>query len=96
VRQLSVIASNRSYIPNNIYFKLNDFAAGNSFEVFAVSIQSYGLEKIVNRLFGRKGVVWKKPSFFDIFKKRVSRDAASIEAELKEIEKAVSLRLSNL
>lgn len=95
MRQFSVIASNRSYIPNNIYFKLNDFIAGNSFETFAVSIQSYGLEKIVNRFFGRKGVVWRKPSIFDIFKKRVSRDAASIEAELKEIEKAVSLRLSN-
>ena len=89
IRQFSLIASNRSYIPNSIFFSFSDFIATNSFDVFAVSIQSYGIEKLFNRFVGKKGVIWGKNSFLDIFRKRIARDIPSIEEELNNIEKNV-------
>jgi hypothetical protein len=56
---------------------------------FAVHINAYGMEKVINRLVGRKGVYWKKTSFFDIFKRRTARDTSAIDIEIKKYEKAV-------
>ncbi|CAG2163742.1 unnamed protein product, partial [Oppiella nova] len=86
IQHFSLIASNRSYVPNSVYIGFSDFIAGHSFDTFSLSIQSYGLEKVINRFFGQKGSVWSKASVLDIFKKRVVRDANPIDDELKLIE----------
>ena len=91
IQHFSLIASNRSYVPNSVYIGFSDFIAGNSFDTFSLSIQSYGLEKVINRFFGQKGSVWSKPSVWDIFKKRVVRDANPIDDELKLIENIVRI-----
>jgi hypothetical protein len=79
LRVFSVIASNNSYIPTNIYLSMHNLLAGQLFNTFAVSINSYGVERAVNRLFGIKGTAWKKPSRVGKFKKKVCTDASKIE-----------------
>lgn len=89
MRQISMVANNRSYIPSSIYLAAFDSFGPRAFEKFSIQIQSYGLEKVINKLFGHKGAYWRKTSIFDFFKKRTARDAASVDADLKKIEKAV-------
>ncbi|CAG2110598.1 unnamed protein product [Medioppia subpectinata] len=86
IQHLSIIASNRSYVPNSVYITFSDFIAGQSFETFSLTIQSYGLEKLIDRFFGKKGVVWGKNSVFDVFKKRTVRDTNPVDDELKLID----------
>lgn len=84
----SYITSNDSYIPTSMYYGSNDYISGKHYESFSIAYQGFGLDKFFDRIFGPEGLVEKK-SLFDIFKRRVARDTASVEKELKEIDERV-------
>ncbi|XP_050042262.1 vitellogenin-6-like [Dermacentor andersoni] len=49
---LSVLRSEDSFLPQSIYAATQAYAAGNVYEVFALSFEQWGLDRLVNALLG--------------------------------------------
>lgn len=49
---LSIIRSEDSFLPHSVYATTQAYAAGNVYEVFALSFEQWGLDRLVNALLG--------------------------------------------
>ncbi|KAH6941089.1 hypothetical protein HPB50_013287 [Hyalomma asiaticum] len=49
---MSVIRSEDSFLPHSIYASTQAYAAGNVYELFALSFEQWGLDRLVNALLG--------------------------------------------
>ncbi|XP_037288514.2 vitellogenin-6 [Rhipicephalus microplus] len=49
---LSIIRSEDSFLPHSVYASTQAYAAGNVYEVFALSFEQWGMDRLVNALLG--------------------------------------------
>ncbi|XP_077550151.1 vitellogenin-6-like [Haemaphysalis longicornis] len=85
---VEMIRSHDSYLPRNGYLAMKDYVAGKSHDTFAFSFESWGLDRLINRLVGPQPGSTK--SLWDIFgRRRFPRDA--LAKERKEIEDALPI-----
>lgn len=85
---VEMIKSHDSYLPRNLYITMKDYVAGHSTDTVAFSFESWGLDKVFNRLVGPQPGSTKNLWNF-MGRRRFPRDTSA--KERKEIEDAVSL-----
>lgn len=92
---MSVIFSNESMAPTNIYYSSSEIMAGQKFTPTSVSLQAHGLDKLIKRVAGINGILADKESFMDVFslKRRNRRQVTAdlIKQEAQEIDKELKL-----
>lgn len=92
----SVIFSNESMAPSNIYYSTHEIMSGLKLSPMTISIQAHGLDKLIKRVIGVNGLLSDKESFMDVFslKRRTKRQAPEedlIKQEAAEIDKELKL-----
>ncbi|KAL3194887.1 hypothetical protein MRX96_045799 [Rhipicephalus microplus] len=85
---VEMIRSHDSYLPRNLYIVMKDYVAGHSTETVAFSFESWGLDKLLNRLVGPQPGSSKNLWNF-MGRRRFPRDASA--KERKEIEDALHI-----
>jgi hypothetical protein len=92
---MSMIFSNESFTPSNIYYSSSEIMSGLKLTPMSVSVQTHGLDKLVKRVIGINGMLADKESFMDVFslKRRSRRQVAAdlIKQEAQEIDKELKL-----
>ncbi|KAH6941088.1 hypothetical protein HPB50_013286 [Hyalomma asiaticum] len=85
---VEMIRSHDSYLPRNLYINMKDYVAGHSTDTVAFSFESWGLDKVLNRLIGPQPGSTK--NLWNIMgRRRFPRDASA--KERKEIEDALHI-----
>lgn len=91
----SIIFSNESMAPSNIFFSEKEIMSGLKLSPMTVSVQAHGLEKLIKRVVGINGLLSDKESFMDVFslKRRSKRQVSAdlIKQEAAEIDKELKL-----
>ncbi|XP_037527417.1 vitellogenin-6 [Rhipicephalus sanguineus] len=85
---VEMIRSHDSYLPRNLYITMKDYVAGHSTDTVAFSFESWGLDKLFNRLVGPQPGSTKNLWNF-MGRRRFPRDASA--KERKEIEDALHI-----
>ncbi|KAH7971477.1 hypothetical protein HPB49_024500 [Dermacentor silvarum] len=85
---LEMIRSHDSYLPRNLYISMKDYVAGHSTDTVAFSFESWGLDKVLNRLVGPEPGSTKNLWNF-MGRRRFPRDHS--ELERKDIEDALPI-----
>ncbi|KAK8788260.1 hypothetical protein V5799_021965, partial [Amblyomma americanum] len=85
---VSIIRSEDSFLPHNIYASSQVYGAGNVYEVFALTFEQWGLDRLVNALVGpRPGSTWNLWNILG--RRRFTREAS--ETNRKHIEQALPI-----
>nr|ABK40086.2 heme lipoprotein precursor [Amblyomma americanum] len=85
---MEVIRSHDSYFPRNLYINMKDYIAGHSTDTLSLSFESWGMDKLLNKLVGPQPGSSK--SIWDFMgRRRFPRDASA--KERKEIEDSLHI-----
>lgn len=92
---MSVIFSNESMAPSNLFYHSSEIMSGLKLNAMSISVQAHGLDKLIKRVTGIQGLLADKESFMDVFslKRRSKRQASTdlIKQELAEIDRELKL-----
>lgn len=92
---MSMIVSNESFAPTNIYYASTEFMSGLKIVPMTISVQAHGLDKLIKRVIGINGMLSDKETILDLFslKKRQKRQAADkIKQEIQDVDKGIELK----
>ncbi|XP_029826448.3 vitellogenin-6 [Ixodes scapularis] len=93
----SYIMANDSYMPRSMYIRMNDYMNNFNYDTFSASFDSWGLEPILDKMFGPKvkGDISPGRSLWNFFGRRRSTRDIAVHKEVKEIDQNLHIETRN-